>query len=99
MMSLACNLDVSIHTGSRHCHRSAALDRSGRGTRIPFLFQGVDMRLRNVLVVLFALALAYGRPMPAAAQSATTGRIVGTVNDPQGAAVPGATVTASSPQL
>src|SRR6476660_8746086 len=36
---------------------------------------------------------------PASAQTTTTGRIVGTVGDQQGAAVPGVTVTATSPQL
>ena len=52
------------------------------------------MRLRIVLAVIGVLALAAG----ATAQT-TTGTISGRVLDTQGAALPGATVTAKSPNL
>ena len=49
------------------------------------------------LIVL--LAFVYFIPTIAAAQVATTGKIAGVVNDPSGAAVPNATVTAKSSAL
>lgn len=53
------------------------------------------MTLRRLSVLVLALTL-----IPAAwAEAQTTGRIVGTVEDTQGAAVPGVTVTVSSPAL
>src|SRR5438105_517524 len=68
--------------------------------RSPFLFQGAEvMRLRSVAVVLLALALATISAGSAAAQSTTTGRITGIITDQQGGVLPGATVTATSPQL
>src|SRR5262249_40896818 len=64
---------------------------------LPF-FQGVEvMGLRKVLGVLLVLML--GVVTTAGAQTTTTGRIIGTLSDQQGAVVPGATVTATSPQL
>ena len=52
------------------------------------------MRVRIVLAVIAAMSLAAG----AAAQT-TTGTISGRVLDVQGAALPGATATAKSPNL
>jgi outer membrane receptor protein involved in Fe transport len=54
---------------------------------------------RFTLFVL-ALAAALLLPLGALAQtSRTTGALIGTVTDPQGGALPGVTVTATSPQL
>src|SRR5207247_8379743 len=55
------------------------------------------MRARN-LVVLVAMVLAavVGTAVPGAFAQTETGRITGHVTDPQGAAVPGATVTATN---
>ena len=50
-------------------------------------------------LVGLAIVAVLCQSSPASAQTTTTGRIVGTVVDPQGAAVPGVTVTATSPQL
>ena len=50
-------------------------------------------------LVGLAIVAALCQTSPASAQTTTTGRIVGTVVDQQGAAVPGVTVTATSPQL
>jgi hypothetical protein len=50
-------------------------------------------------LVGLAVVAALCQTSPALAQTTTTGRIVGTVVDQQGAAVPGVTVTATSPQL
>lgn len=48
--------------------------------------------------LVLALFLCFGIAMPVTAQTdATTGQIAGTVTDPQGAAVQGATVTITSP--
>lgn len=55
------------------------------------------MRVRTFTAILLGGLLAVGLALPAEAQ--TTGRIVGTVVDAQDRAVPGATVTATSPQL
>ena len=49
---------------------------------------------RGVLFLLAALLLS-----ASAISAQTTGRIIGTVKDPQGAVLPGATVTAASPAL
>lgn len=51
------------------------------------------MRLNRFIPVLLALALATG----VAFAQQTTGRLTGTVTDPQGAVLPGVTVTVSSP--
>src|SRR6266540_3862010 len=56
--------------------------------------QGVLMRKAARIVLVFALVVGI---RPAAAQQ-TTGTIAGVVVDVQGAAVPGATATASSAQ-
>ena len=53
------------------------------------------MRLNRFIPVLLALALATG----VAFAQQTTGKLTGTVTDPQGAVLPGVTVTASSPAL
>ena len=53
----------------------------------------------RALLAGFAVVVALGPFSPAPAQTTTTGRIVGTTLDQQGAAVPGATVTVTSPQL
>ncbi len=52
-------------------------------------------KTRFMLVVFFALVLAQG----AFTQTATTGSIAGVVRDPSGAAVPGVTITVTSPNL
>src|SRR5437667_9020289 len=57
--------------------------------------KGAHMRLK--LSIAFALVAALCHVPHAFAQ--TTGRIVGTVVDQQGAAIPGVTVTVTSPQL
>jgi len=54
--------------------------------------------MRKVLMFVFAMCLALFA-VNAMAQTATTGSIEGRVIDPQGAAVPNATVTASGPNL
>ena len=46
-----------------------------------------------------ALCLAFGAVPVAAQTAATTGQIVGTVRDPQGAAVPNATITVASEEI
>ncbi len=53
--------------------------------------------MRTPIVTLLGGVLALGLAGPVLAQ--TTGRITGTVVDAQGGAIPGATVTATSPQL
>src|SRR5438874_9796509 len=53
------------------------------------------MRLKFLIALATAVALCQAPPVWAQ----TTGRIVGTALDQQGAAVPGVTVTVSSPQL
>jgi hypothetical protein len=51
------------------------------------------MRFRSfAMFVVVAMVLSVWRPVPAAAQSLTTGDITGTVTDPTGAVVPNATV-------
>ena len=55
------------------------------------------MHLRTMSSVLIGAMLAILAALPASAQ--TTGQIQGTVLDAQAATVPGATVTATSPQL
>lgn len=55
--------------------------------------------MRKVLMFVFATCLALAAFSGALAQSQTTGSIEGTVTDPQGRAVPNATVTAASPNL
>ena len=52
------------------------------------------MRVRTVLAAIVSLSIA-----AAAAAQTTNGTISGRVLDPQGAALPGATVTAKSPNL
>src|SRR5262245_37741448 len=60
--------------------------------------QGAEaMRLPSVIGILLAVVLGLGSE--GAAQTATTGRIVGTISDQQSAVVPGVTVTAAGPQL
>jgi outer membrane receptor protein involved in Fe transport len=59
----------------------------------------VSMKMRIFTMSLLALCLALFTIGAAFAQSQTTGSIQGTVLDPQGGAVPNATVTASGPQL
>jgi outer membrane receptor protein involved in Fe transport len=54
------------------------------------------MNTSNRRVLLWAAALLLSA---SAASAQTTGRIIGTIKDPQGAVLPGATVTASSPAL
>ena len=53
-------------------------------------------RNRNLLVPLALLASTLGMRVPALAQGETTSAIVGSVTDPIGAAIPGATVTVAS---
>src|SRR5436190_5076375 len=65
------------------------------GSRMPLL----TLRTRWRALVGLAVVGALCQSSPASAQTTTTGRIVGTVVDQQGAAVPGVTVTATSPQL
>ena len=57
------------------------------------------MRARIISKIIIATVLAMVAASPAFAQTTTTGQIQGTVLDAQAAAVPGATVTATSPQL
>ena len=47
-------------------------------------------------VVVLACFMAFGSTLPAGAQLAGKGSITGTVSDPTGAVVPGATVTATN---
>jgi hypothetical protein len=56
------------------------------------------MRLHHLVIALLA-ALVSLMPVRLLAQSATTGRITGTVMDEQRGVIPGATLTVSSPQL
>jgi len=57
------------------------------------------MKVRIFTLSLLALCLALFSMGSAFAQSATTGAIEGTVTDPQGGAVPNATVTVTGPNL
>src|SRR5271169_3798500 len=50
--------------------------------------------IRRSLLILIVFALA--QPAPAMAQGETTSAIVGSVTDPTGAAIPGATVTVTN---
>ena len=50
-------------------------------------------------IIVFALALFCAAAAPALAQGVQTGIIRGVVKDQQGLAVPGATITATSPAL
>jgi outer membrane receptor protein involved in Fe transport len=59
----------------------------------------VSMKMRIFTMSLLALCLALLTMGAAMAQSATTGSIEGTVSDPNGHAVPNATVTVSGPNL
>src|SRR5438128_11681209 len=61
-------------------------------------FQGADvMRFRNVLLLLTFLVATVVTAAPSTAFAQTeTGRITGTVSDPSGLVVPGATVTLTS---
>src|ERR671939_1578397 len=59
----------------------------------------VSMKMRIFTMSLLTLCLALFTMGAAMAQSATTGSIEGTVLDPQGRAVPNATVTAAGPNL
>ena len=54
--------------------------------------------MRKVLMFVFAMCLSLFA-VGAMAQTSTTGTIEGTVTDPQGNAVPGVTVTVTSPNL
>ena len=54
--------------------------------------------MRKVLMFVFAMCLSLFA-VGAMAQTQTTGSIEGTVTDPQGNAVPGVTVTVTSPNL
>ncbi len=53
----------------------------------------------RLVTVMLTVALALFTAMSASAQTSTTGSIEGTVTDVNGAAVPGVTVTATSPNL
>src|SRR5712691_9458938 len=53
----------------------------------------------RVVTILLSLAIIGGTATAAAAQGNPTGTIFGHVADPDGLAVPGATVTAASPAL
>src|SRR6266498_3643827 len=68
-------------------------EASSRGT----LYERKQM-MRKVFMFVVALALA-AFAMSAAAQTITTGSIEGLVTDPNGAAVKGAAVTVTSPNL
>src|SRR5918912_2250047 len=59
----------------------------------------VSMKMRIFTMSLLTLCLALFTMGAAVAQTATTGSIEGTVTDPQGGAVPNATVTVSGPNL
>jgi outer membrane receptor protein involved in Fe transport len=59
----------------------------------------VSMKMRIFTMSLLAMCLALFTMGGAMAQSATTGSIEGTVTDPQGGAVPNATVTVSGSNL
>ncbi|HKC62373.1 MAG TPA: TonB-dependent receptor, partial [Pyrinomonadaceae bacterium] len=59
----------------------------------------VSMRMRIFTMLFLALCLALFTFGSAMAQTATTGSIEGMVTDPQGGAVPNATVTVSGPNL
>jgi iron complex outermembrane receptor protein len=53
------------------------------------------INLRSLIVIVFSLVLAFGlgQPVPASAQTGSNTMITGHVKDPQGASLPGATVT------
>jgi Protocatechuate 3,4-dioxygenase beta subunit len=57
----------------------------------------VTMRVPSLTALLLGGLFAIGLAAPARAQ--TTGQVMGSVTDPQDKAVPGATVTATSPNL
>src|SRR5947199_5432624 len=59
----------------------------------------VSMKMRIFTMSLLALCLALFTMGAAMAQSSTTGSIEGTVTDPQGGVIRGATVTVSGPNL
>jgi len=59
----------------------------------------VSMKMRIFTMSLLALCLALFTMGAALAQSSTTGSIEGTVTDPQGGVIGGATVTVSGPNL
>jgi len=57
-------------------------------------FQGVHMSVQKWVIVASLVFLVVALlPVPSAAQMQTSGEVIGTVTDPSGAAVPGATVT------
>src|SRR5215467_3251835 len=60
--------------------------------------KGNDMRMKKVFVPVATLSLVLVA-IAASAQTSTTGSIEGVVTDPNGAAVKGATVTVTSPNL
>src|SRR5262249_1284265 len=84
--------------GVRIAHRSLISRTASREPPVPSLGKKCVgrrvMRVRTFLTVILALMIAIG----AAAQT-TTGTISGRVLDTQGAALPGATVVAKSPNL
>jgi len=53
--------------------------------------------LRSAVLLIFFFAGAMGLSLPAAAQGGASGTITGTVTDPTGAVLPGATVTIENP--
>ncbi len=59
----------------------------------------MDFLQRKTVQIMFVFLLVGMLALSAAAQTSTTGFLVGTVKDPSGAVVPGATVVATSPNL
>src|SRR5260370_40229746 len=64
----------------------------GSGNRCIKTFHGGNMRSVSALIAVVFLSLSLMLPGQVAAQSATAGAIIGTVTDPQAAAIAGAKV-------
>ena len=92
-------LNLRILSSSR-CNRKSLAISALDGSRPYQLYLGMPkLWARNLVVLMQPLALlvsALAMRVPALAQGETTSAIVGSVTDPTGAAIPGATVTVTS---